>query len=324
MERLLAIGIVPLGRIVLVVVLFMFDGVSRAQPMPMNSPKPIRHGLDHLVIAVRNLDAAKAAYEKLGFVVTTESTHPFGTSNRLVVFDTNFLELLAITDPDAKEQTPSVQFIQSLLRMREGAFSLSLTSLNIQEDYVALKQHGAEPFEPEWFERHATLPDGSQGTVKAGFTGWFPEQVSLARLFYSQQARPQYIWAPGWQQHVNGAKSLRSATIVVEKPLEYKHYLESMILSGSVKSNQGRLLATTPSGSIEVISPDDYLKRYTRANVKLVGQLPCIAAIKIAVSSPEVTRSYLRSKGIPFVVGKSGALIVLSDQTSGLLIEFVR
>ena len=41
--------------------------------------------IDHVLIAVRDLDAAKDTFERLGFKVTPEGRHPGrGTSNRLV------------------------------------------------------------------------------------------------------------------------------------------------------------------------------------------------------------------------------------------------
>ncbi|NIQ53863.1 MAG: VOC family protein, partial [Gammaproteobacteria bacterium] len=46
-----------------------------------------RRRIDHLVHAVDDLDAAAAAYEDLGFLVTPRADHPFGTSNRLVILD---------------------------------------------------------------------------------------------------------------------------------------------------------------------------------------------------------------------------------------------
>ena len=65
-------------------------------------------GIDHLVIAVRDLDRAREAYRRLGFTLTPEARHPFGTKNSLVQLDGAFLELVAIGDPAAiPEPTPA-------------------------------------------------------------------------------------------------------------------------------------------------------------------------------------------------------------------------
>ena len=42
------------------------------------------HGLDHIVHAVHDLDAAAEIYGRLGFLVGTRNIHPWGTHNRIV------------------------------------------------------------------------------------------------------------------------------------------------------------------------------------------------------------------------------------------------
>src|SRR5262245_25510378 len=58
----------------------------------------IDRGLDHLVLSVQDLDAAKALYEKLGFNCTPKALHPWGTGNTLAQLQGNFLEILAVVD----------------------------------------------------------------------------------------------------------------------------------------------------------------------------------------------------------------------------------
>ena len=57
-------------------------------------------GLDHVVHVVRNLDAAGAAYERMGFRVGGENQHPWGTRNRLVQLPGFYVELLSVPEPD--------------------------------------------------------------------------------------------------------------------------------------------------------------------------------------------------------------------------------
>jgi catechol 2,3-dioxygenase-like lactoylglutathione lyase family enzyme len=57
-------------------------------------------GIDHLVIAVRDLEAAVLSYEALGFLVTPGGRHPVATHNALIAFpDGAYVELLAFYDP---------------------------------------------------------------------------------------------------------------------------------------------------------------------------------------------------------------------------------
>ena len=56
----------------------------------------IATGVDHLVMAVRDLASARQVYEMLGFTVTPRAEHPFGTSNHIIQLDDNFMELVGV------------------------------------------------------------------------------------------------------------------------------------------------------------------------------------------------------------------------------------
>ena len=56
--------------------------------------------LDHIVIAVTDLDAAMRDYEALGFTVLPGGEHPRGSRNALIVFeDGSYLEIIAFGRP---------------------------------------------------------------------------------------------------------------------------------------------------------------------------------------------------------------------------------
>src|SRR5712675_2773497 len=57
-------------------------------------------GLDHIVHAVRDLDAAAATYGRLGFTIGARNKHPWGTHNRIVQLPGFFIELLTLAEPD--------------------------------------------------------------------------------------------------------------------------------------------------------------------------------------------------------------------------------
>ena len=63
----------------------------------------IPRGLDHIVHAVHDLDAAGEAYARLGFTVGARNRHPWGTHNRIVQFPGVFIELLG----DRRDRTHS-------------------------------------------------------------------------------------------------------------------------------------------------------------------------------------------------------------------------
>ncbi len=57
-------------------------------------------GLDHIVHAVRDLDAAGDLYRRIGFTVGARNRHSWGTHNHLVQLPGFFIELLAVAEPE--------------------------------------------------------------------------------------------------------------------------------------------------------------------------------------------------------------------------------
>ena len=57
-------------------------------------------GLDHIVHAVRDLDAAAEIYRGLGFTVGARNRHPWGTHNHIMQLRGFFIELLTLAEPD--------------------------------------------------------------------------------------------------------------------------------------------------------------------------------------------------------------------------------
>src|SRR5436309_15480082 len=68
----------------------VFDGEVTAMP----------HGLDHVVHAVRDLEAAAELYRRLGFTVGARNQHSWGTHNHLVQLQGFFVELLTVAGPE--------------------------------------------------------------------------------------------------------------------------------------------------------------------------------------------------------------------------------
>ena len=84
--------------------------------------------IDHVVLAVRDLDRAAMTYQELGFTLTPRAAHEdrMGTSNRLVQFGgKNFIELLEVDRPDQLARhdfTASPRFFIQRSESRDRAF----------------------------------------------------------------------------------------------------------------------------------------------------------------------------------------------------------
>src|SRR5258707_15393503 len=148
--------------------------------------------IDHVVLAVRDLDRAAARYERLGFTLTPRASHDdrMGTSNRLAQFrGESFIELLEVDRPDKlaahdfSQVPPFFSFgdhNRLALREREGLSILAFASDDARADIRRFEAAGLATFLPFDFERQARLPNGTEATV--GSTLAFGRSAHVPKL----------------------------------------------------------------------------------------------------------------------------------------------
>ena len=137
---------------------------------------PSGRSIDHIVVAVRNLDDAARTYEGLGFTLTPRGSHEdrMGTSNRLAQFgNQSFIELLEVDRPDRlmphdlSSDPPFFSFgahNRKAVDERDGMSMLVFASDDARADIAAFEAAGVTTYEPFDFERQARLPDGQDVT----------------------------------------------------------------------------------------------------------------------------------------------------------------
>ena len=120
------------------------------------------NGIDHVIIGVRDLEAARAQYARLGFNSTPRGRHVgWGTANYCIMFEHDYLELLGIVDP--------AQFTNQLdrfLEQREGILGMALASRDADATQRAWTQAGLQPEEAKALGR---LLEGEGGAVELRF-----------------------------------------------------------------------------------------------------------------------------------------------------------
>jgi catechol 2,3-dioxygenase-like lactoylglutathione lyase family enzyme len=98
-------------------------------------------GIDHVIVGVRDLEEARASYDRLGFRTTPRGRHVgWGTANYCIMFPNDYVELLGIVDP-----SKFTNDLDRFLEDRQGLMALALRSSDPEGTYAGWRAGGLEP-----------------------------------------------------------------------------------------------------------------------------------------------------------------------------------
>lgn len=287
-------------------------------------------GIDHLVLCVEDLNAARKLYSDLGFKVTPTAQHPFGTANSIVqLADFSFLELLAVED--ASKIVPAEQghfsfggFNKAFIEQgpKEGFSMLVLDSLDAAADLAEFKSANLQTYEPFGFSRNARLPDGSDVTVAFSLTFVTHEDMPQAAFFTCQQHAPEHFWKAEYQRHANMATGLAEVIVLADQPLNYTEFFQSFVGSDEVTAWDDGFTVQTGRGALSVMSPLEWRKHFPDSFAPDLAQGPRLAAYRVAVDDVEAVHECLRATETTRLNYGRGVAIP-PNEAFGVTIEFV-
>ena len=175
-------------------------------------PPPGELYLDHVSHFVPDLDAAAAVWEKLGFAVTPVSVHqvggkPAGTSNRCVMLEEGYIEILAPT-----LRTPNARRVRARMKRFVGVHLACLGTPDAAAEHARLAAHGFEP-EP-LVDLQRTIETGDSVRFRVVYVP--PRKMPEGRVQYCEHVTPRQVWRDGF---VNPFR-LRAVYVVADEPEE--------------------------------------------------------------------------------------------------------
>lgn len=276
-------------------------------------------GLDHIVHAVHDLDAAREFYRRLGFTVSARNRHPaaWGTENHIVQLPGFFVELLSIADaantlPHRPHFFSFGAFNRDFLARGEGLSMLALESKDARADADAFRVAGIGDFDVFDFERDARRPDGA--VVKVAFSLAFArDQHAHAGFFSCQQHHPENFWNPAFQAHANTTDDIVAGVLVAERPEDHRVFLSSFVGDRSVTTTSGGLAIVTPRGEIRVMDRLAFVSQYG-VEPPDTSEGARLAALQFAVRNLSATVVTLQKAGIADGASmRSGRIVIGPD-----------
>lgn len=281
-------------------------------------------GIDHFVLCGRDHQAMRESYAALGFTLTPEARHPFGTGNSLIQLEGCFLELLSVFEPGqipppAPGQFSFAAFNRDFLAQREGMSMLVLDSIDARADVAAFRAAGLQTYEPFDFSRQARLPTGKEVSVSFSLAfATHPTMPDMA-FFTSQQHAPQHFWKTEYQRHTNRALTILEVCLVAERPADHAGFLSAFAGFPAATIADG-ITVRTARGNITCLTPRGFERSFRRTAPEM-NRGPRFAAFTIGVRRMARLEESLANSG--YVLHRDGShRAVLPVDVNGIALAF--
>jgi catechol 2,3-dioxygenase-like lactoylglutathione lyase family enzyme len=258
-------------------------------------------GLDHVIHAVRDLEAAAELYRRLGFTVGARNRHAWGTHNHLVQLPGFFIELLTVAEPE-KLGTDGLSalfgtFNRIFLKNHEGLSFLILESEDAATDAARFRSAGIGVSDAMRFEREGKRPDGS--TVKVGFSLAFARDAKAPAIGFAvcQQHFPENFWNAAFQHHANTASGIAAAVLVADNPAEHHAFLSAFAGGREVTATSSGITASTPRGKISMMDAAAF-RRHFGTEPPSTSRGARLAALRFRVRDGAALSAALKAGGI--------------------------
>lgn len=274
-------------------------------------------GIDHGVVAVRDLERARTVYRGLGFITTPRRRFTeWGMANYGVMFEHDFIELLGIVDPTA-EVTPG---LEDYLVDGEGVMAVALRADDVRSARAQLNSGGLNPSDLNETEITLEAPDGP---VAQRFR-WLriaAETTPDMYMMLVQPLTPERMRRPEWLAHPNGARALIGLTVVVDDPLGLMGSYEALFGRGSSTPTDNTLAIHTGRGALFFVTEDNYSLMHPHV-AAMTRRTPFIGAMSLETADVAATAAYLDTHDIPHAFSEEGVVRVAPEQACGVVLEF--
>jgi hypothetical protein len=274
-------------------------------------------GIDHVIVAVDDLERARTVWTKLGFSLTPRGRHlQRGTGNYCIMFERDYLELMGIVD--AAQDTG---VLGDFLRQGEGLRGLALATRAGDETAAALERRGLHPTPPSDLARQLELPEG---TVLPRFklVSLPPEETPALSAFVCQHLTPELVRRPAWLRHENAVTGIAGVTVVVAATEPLRPAYERLF-GADVVTTDDVLTVHVGGHVILFVTADDFAALYPEAE-PVARPLPAIGALSLRSRDLAATADHFARWHVAHDEAADGSLLVPASEATGALLLITR
>jgi catechol 2,3-dioxygenase-like lactoylglutathione lyase family enzyme len=272
-------------------------------------------GIDHALVGVRDLEQARATFERLGFCTTPLGRHVGrGTGEYCLVFVEDHVELCGVIDPAGDSED-----LARFLATGEGLWALALRTIDPEATYAAWHASGLDPatvaedvrtIEPDIELRCKDV------TLDLTATNGVP-------LFACAPLDAERLRHPEWLRHPNGARAIASVTVVVEEPAALVEPMSKVFGATCLTETDDTLAVHTGRNIILFATPDDLDMLHPELEASIDAEQPTLAALTVLVPDLVKTAAVLDRHDVDYRQDLSGAIGIAPEYSHGVMLEFV-
>ncbi|QQS14078.1 MAG: VOC family protein [Rhodospirillales bacterium] len=274
-------------------------------------------GIDHAVVVVKDIDAAEAAYKRLGFQVQPRGFHTrLGTANHLMIFADNYYELIGIVTPNEFNAER-----RALLEKGGGLVNAALRTDGADIAHAAWTAAGLQPDAVLDFGRDVEIAGRMEHaafrTVRLG-----TKRAKLLGYFVCEHRTPQFVYRAEWAKHPNGVKGVAGAAVIASDPAIDEDYVRRVFGADAVRRDGDDLLVESGGTPIRFMTRARFRARYPGAETERNDDHP--ALLSFAVADPAATAATLAANGVAHVRPDAGRVLVSAKDAGGVCVEFAK
>ncbi len=271
-------------------------------------------GLDHVVIAVRDLGAASETFTRMGFTLAPRGLHNTGSSNHNVMLGSDYFELLHVPRPH-----PMMAYFYQFLQNSEGLAALALRDTDTAATHAALMANGFEPDPTRALSREVSGGSRS-GLAHFSVTNLAAHTTPGAQVFLCQHHTPELVWLPELQRHANTATGIAAVAFATDKVAHQASLYAKMLGAWPERIDEG-MKVDTGSAPLAFCTPQALQARLREVELpKRSGPHP--AALFIRVADRQAAYRCLYEGGLAPKRMSDGSVAVDAGRAYGVAMVF--
>lgn len=270
--------------------------------------------LDHVGVAMRDLDAGERAFRRLGFRLTPRSFHrgsrvpgapieEWGSGNHCAMLERGYVEVIGLTDP-AKFSS-----VKSMLDLYEGAHIVAFAPASVDVVRDVLVARGIPVDAIRELERMAAYGRDGAEQRRVAFRNMYLTRTHFteARLQYTEHLTRDVMWQPHLLVHPNGATGVSHLFLCAPDAGAVARKLAPALGVEPLSICDGEYDLRLSSSRLRVLTLAAWAQW---APETALPPLPAPVGLGIEVRSLEQTESWLRQQDVETHRGRDGGIWV--------------